>query len=348
MAAFCTSFAGAVASCAGVASVGSAATGKFVKQQQSSAPFRAGHLRASFLGVALPAGSAGASLSNALSAHHQAASPVMAKVAGVKPIQVKDADYAKTFGTTLVVGANRGLGLAITQLLTKNGCDVYATCRTSNKELDASGAKVVTGIDMLDDKSGEKLVAGLKDAKFKTLMVVAGYFTTETWEELNFDEERKMFEICSIAPLRITQALWKAGKLPTGSTVGLITSEGGSIGLRTEKEGGANYGHHMSKCASNMCGKLMAWDLKPHGVAVVMLHPGFLKTDMTQHYSHLYEELGAMFAHEAAPVIMNSVAAANLDNTGRFIAPFGAKGLGLGVWALEDPDNFGPGSDLPW
>lgn len=39
----------------------------------------------------------------------------------------------------------------------------------------------------------------------------------------------------------------------------------GSIGLRTEKEGGANYGHHMSKAAANMAGRLMAWDLKPKG-----------------------------------------------------------------------------------
>jgi NAD(P)-dependent dehydrogenase (short-subunit alcohol dehydrogenase family) len=36
----------------------------------------------------------------------------------------------------------------------------------------------------------------------------------------------------------------------------------------------------MSKCAENMMGKLLAWDVKPKGVAVVMVHPGFLRTEM--------------------------------------------------------------------
>jgi short-subunit dehydrogenase len=85
--------------------------------------------------------------------------------------------------------------------------------------------------------------------KFDFLIFVAGYFTTETFEELNFKEGRKMMEICAFAPLRIIQGLVLAGYLSEGSKIGMITSEGGSIGLRTEREGGANYGHHMSKCA---------------------------------------------------------------------------------------------------
>merc|ERR1719284_937651 len=121
------------------------------------------------------------------------------------------------------------------------------------------------------------------------------------------------------------------------------------IGLRTEKEGGANYGHHMSKAAANMGGKLLAWDLKPKGIPLVMIHPGFLKTDMTKDkYAHLYEELGAVFPEEAVPYIRQPGADMTLDTTGRFVAALGSKGLGLGVWALEDPDRVTPGTDLPW
>lgn len=65
------------------------------------------------------------------------------------------------------------------------------------------------------------------------------------------------------------------GLVKQGGKVILITSEGGSIGLRTEKEGGANYGHHMSKCAANMMGRLLAWDLKPKGIAVLPQFPSF-------------------------------------------------------------------------
>ena len=105
----------------------------------------------------------------------------------------------------------------------------------------AAGTLLAAGAD-----AAWGLAAG---TKIDTLMLVAGYFTTETFDELNFAEERKMMEICAFAPLRITQNLVKAGILQSGSKIGMITSEGGSIGLRTEAEGGANYGHHMSKCA---------------------------------------------------------------------------------------------------
>jgi NAD(P)-dependent dehydrogenase (short-subunit alcohol dehydrogenase family) len=97
-----------------------------------------------------------------------------------------------------------------------------------------------------------------------------------------------------------------------------------------------------------MMGKLLAWDVKPKGVAVVMIHPGFLRTDMTVHYSHLYDELGAVPAEKAVKPILQTVENLTLENTGRFIAPMGSAGLGLGVWALPDPDNFGPFSELPW
>ncbi|CAM9820091.1 unnamed protein product [Choristocarpus tenellus] len=157
-----------------------------------------------------------------------------------------------------------------------------------------------------------------------------------------------MYEIVALGPLRVTQAMVMAGLLREGTRVGMITSEGGSIGLRTEKEGGGNYGHHMSKAAQNMMGKLLAWDLKPRGVPLVLIHPGFMKTSMTAHYAHLYEELGAVTPEEAVPPILKAVQDVTLETTGQFIAPMGSSGLGLGVYALSDPESFGPFSELPW
>jgi hypothetical protein len=56
------------------------------------------------------------------------------------------------------------------------------------------------------------------------------------------------------------------------SKVIILTSEGGSIGLRTENEGGGMYGHHGSKAAGNMVGRLLAYDLKKIGVGIAMVH----------------------------------------------------------------------------
>lgn len=60
----------------------------------------------------------------------------------------------------------------------------------------------------------------------------------------------------------------------------------------------------MSKCAQNMMGKLFALDVKTRGVAIVNIHPGFMKTSMTEIYADKYDELGAIGPEEAAPGIV--------------------------------------------
>lgn len=68
----------------------------------------------------------------------------------------------------------------------------------------------------------------------------------------------------------------------------------------------------MSKCAQNMLGKLLALDMKPLGIAICNLHPGFMKTSMTKIYADKYEELGAIGPEEAAPGIVKVQCAALL------------------------------------
>ncbi|GMH45004.1 hypothetical protein BSKO_12961 [Bryopsis sp. KO-2023] len=248
----------------------------------------------------------------------------------------------------LVVGGNRGLGLEMVKYLVKGGCEVAVSCRKSNEALDGAGCEqVIQGIDFMDDEVGVKLAGELR-GNVDTLMMVAGYWSTETLETpMSGAEQRKMYQICAIAPLLIMQHLVLTGKLGKGSKIGFITSEGGSIGLRSEKESG-NYAHHASKAASNSVGRMLSFDLKHRDVALVMLHPGFLKTEMTKPYEHLYEELGAIEPQEALPSILKAVGDLTLETTGRFIAPLGASGLGLGIYALPDPDNVPPFSELPW
>ena len=91
-----------------------------------------------------------------------------------------------------------------------------------------------------------------------------------------------MYTTSAIAPVFVVQKLAKSGFLGEGSKVILVSSESGSITLRHEKEGGGNYSHHASKTALNMVGKLLSLDLKPSGVAVGLIHPGFMRTEMTK------------------------------------------------------------------
>jgi len=91
-----------------------------------------------------------------------------------------------------------------------------------------------------------------------------------------------MYATSSIAPPFLIHALSAAHYLPRHSKILLVSSESGSITLRHEKEGGGNYAHHASKTALNMVGKLLSLDLKEQEVVVSIVHPGFMRTEMTR------------------------------------------------------------------
>lgn len=116
-------------------------------------------------------------------------------------------------------------------------------------------------------------------------IITAGRFITEDFSKdkgPNWDEEVTMYTTSSIAPVFIVHRLYHAALLSKGSKVLLVSSESGSITLRHESEGGGNYAHHASKAALNMTGKLLSLDLKGAGVIVSIVHPGFMRTEMTK------------------------------------------------------------------
>ena len=181
--------------------------------------------------------------------------------------------------TVLVTGCNRGIGLAVSQELAACGAVVIGTHRGSHKV--AGLAHVIGGIEMTDNEVGTKLAAALRVLKVEHVDVLvnnAGYFyePAENMQHLNFPEEIKMIDICALGPLRATSGLFNAGLLKSGAKVAIISSQGGSVEWRTtQNPRGGDYGHHMSKAAANMCGRLLSQELKHSGVCVTLLHPGF-------------------------------------------------------------------------
>src|SRR5688572_15088311 len=178
--------------------------------------------------------------------------------------------------TWVVTGANRGIGLEICRQLKARGDDVIAACRKASKELSALGVSVIEGVEVTDPKAGDMIKRALGDKKIDVLVNNAGILRPEALTVLDAEGLRAHFEVNAIGPLLLTQAL--LAKLPKGSKVGLVSSRAGSIG---DKPSGGIYGYRMSKAALNMAGANLAKDLVPNGVAVVVLHPGFIRTGMT-------------------------------------------------------------------
>lgn len=176
----------------------------------------------------------------------------------------------------LITGANRGIGLELTRLFTHRGDDVVAVVRSSSPELDALGVRVEADVDMSDDTLGG-LAERLGDLSFDLVVANAGVLTVQTLDELDLDGIRHQFEVNTLGPLKLAAAL--RGRLGTGSKLVLITSRMGSI---EDNDSGSFYGYRMSKAALNMACKSLSIDLKPKGVAVCVLHPGWVQTAMTR------------------------------------------------------------------
>ena len=226
--------------------------------------------------------------------------------------------------TTMVVGANRGIGLELARELHRRDHRVIATCRKSSPELDALATsevgkfpvQVETGVDVTSDEAVAAIATKLADRKLNELIVCAGVLRSESLDALDFDSIRLQFEVNSIGPLRVIAAL--RGIVRDGGKIGIITSRMGSI---SDNGSGGSYGYRMSKCAVNIAGVSLARDLAPREIAVVLLHPGYVRTEMTGGRGNLDPE-------ESARMLLDRFADLDLDSSGSF-------------WHADGPE-------LPW
>ena len=185
----------------------------------------------------------------------------------------------------LIVGATRGLGASLVQSYSSKPDNyVFGTSRNSDTPTASHNINYIPGIDVAEEAAGSRLVNAIKPTgeALDTVIITAGYFGSESFDAPDWEKEVRMYTTSSIGPVLIVQKLVKAGLVGKGAKIIFVSSESGSITLRHESEGGGNYGHHASKAALNMVGKLLSLDLKERGIAVGIVHPGFMRTEMTR------------------------------------------------------------------
>ena len=181
--------------------------------------------------------------------------------------------------TVLLTGASRGIGLELVNQYKQDGWTVIAACRDPGVMAD-SGADRVLPLDV----TAEASIRALKDAVGETPLDVlwnnAGVYLDKgmTLAETGFDVWSESFAVNTIAPLRIANALADNVAASEKKTMAFTSSRMGSIG---DLGGAANaYAYRSSKTALNMAAALLANDLRESGVKTVVLHPGWVRTDM--------------------------------------------------------------------
>jgi len=178
--------------------------------------------------------------------------------------------------TIVITGCNRGIGLQLANQYKDRGDTVIGVCRKSNNDVAELGIRVIDGVDVSEAAGASRLKNELDGLPIDVLINNAGILRSDAFGELDYDDMLLQYQVNTLGPLRVTEAL--VANMQEGSKVAIVTSRVGSI---DDNSSGGNWGYRVSKTAVNMVGTNLMHELKPRGIAVALLHPGLVATEMT-------------------------------------------------------------------
>lgn len=208
--------------------------------------------------------------------------------------------------TTLITGANRGIGLAIAERALDAGHTVIGTARQPSEalELQDLGARVV-GLDAADPRSIGALCTELGDEPLDILINNAGIFPDRSGlEGTSLDDFEATLRVNVRGPIAVTQALLANIRVGERKTVATISSSMGSI---AGTKSGGSYAYRASKAAVNMLMRAMAMEIDD--VTFLAVDPGWVQTDMGGRDASLSPE-------ESAAGVFGVVSNASREQTG--------------------------------
>jgi NAD(P)-dependent dehydrogenase (short-subunit alcohol dehydrogenase family) len=205
--------------------------------------------------------------------------------------------------------------LQLASQLSARGDSVIGVCRNPSDELSALGTRLITGVDVADGNSVAMLKKELGDTRLDVLVNNAGILIDDQFGSINYDDMIAQYQVNTLGPLRVIEAL--RDNLGEGSRVAIISSRVGSI---ADNGSGNHYGYRASKTAVNQIGMNLMHELCPRGIAIALLHPGLVATEMTGGRG--------ISAQDSAAGLIARIDELNLKNSGSF-------------WHAE-------GYELPW
>ena len=185
----------------------------------------------------------------------------------------------------LITGANRGLGLGFVKSFLAKNINVICTTRNiaGSKELLECKKKYpnnleILELDLLEENSENTFSDLLSDKPVDIFINNAGVGNSnQRFGVVSSKPWLELLKVNLIAPLTVTQAIIENIKKGSDKKIYFLSSQLGSIGDNTS---GGMYIYRSSKTALNQVVKSLSVDLKPIGITVISLHPGWVKTDM--------------------------------------------------------------------
>lgn len=180
----------------------------------------------------------------------------------------------------VITGGNRGIGLEFVRQYLAAGESVWAGHRSDPgalAQIDSSALHTVSW-DVTRPLSAAT-AAALPD-EIDILINNAGiYGSQQGLDEITGKTMHEVFDVDCVAPLLIVQSLWRR----LAKRRGRIANLSSKMGSSADNSSGGCYAYRAAKAALIICSKSMAIDLAEHGVRVITLHPGWVRTDMTSH-----------------------------------------------------------------
>jgi NAD(P)-dependent dehydrogenase (short-subunit alcohol dehydrogenase family) len=179
----------------------------------------------------------------------------------------------------LITGAGRGLGLEFTRQYAAAGWSVVAGVRNPSHATELADLNVETvALDMADAESILQAAESLRGRSFDVLLNNAGvYGESQQFGHIGMDEWERVMLVNAIAPLKMAEAFLPHLLAGQKKLMVFLTSKMGSI---SDNSSGGAYIYRSSKAALNAAVKSLSIDLGPRGVTTLLLHPGWVKTDM--------------------------------------------------------------------
>lgn len=229
--------------------------------------------------------------------------------------------------TLFITGTNRGLGLEFARQYAQDNWQVHACCREPDKarELKQLAAQYknisVHALDVADHKQIEALGKALRDTPIDIVLNNAGVYagsSDESFGTLNYQAWDHEFRINTLAAAKMAEVF---AEQVARSDKRLIAAISSLMGSMADNGSGGSYLYRSSKAALNAVMVSLARDLKARHIGTLVLHPGWVKTDMGGSNAEITPEVSVRGMRK----VMEQF---TLKDSGRFIAY--------------------DGSDMPW